>query len=209
MDKPVVALFDFDGTLTRRDTLPLFIRHATGWGGLLLSMITLLPSMIILACSGWKSVWGIDAQSTKEKLLSRCFRGKCPHEVNRCAEDFIPTIDAVIAPNLMKRMQQHIAQGHHVAIVTASVDVWVAPWAKAHSVNNVFATRLQLNNGTYTGAFDGKNCNGVEKVERIASTFPRSQYHIIAYGNSHGDVPMLQYAHEAYMCSDGEINKFT
>ena len=76
------------------------------------------------------------------------------------------------------------------------------------AIDEVIGTRLETNNGRYTGRFIGKNCNGEEKVRRIAKLYPRSQYHIVAYGNSSGDIPMLQYAHESYMCHKGMITPF-
>lgn len=208
MDKPVVALFDFDGTLTRRDTLPLFIRHATGLSGLLLAMLSTLPAMIVLACSGWKSVWGIDAGTTKERLLRRSFQWQSVSHMARIARSFVPCIDAVLAPEVVERMCYHQQQGHIVAIVSASIDVWVEAWADAHQVQHVIATRLAVEHCLYTGKFEGLNCNGTEKVNRIAQLFPREDYHLVAYGNSSGDYPMFQYAHEAYLCGDGTIKPY-
>ena len=208
MDKPVVALFDFDGTLTCSDTLPLYIRHATGWGGLALSMLSTLPAMIVLACAGWKSVWGIDAGSTKERLLRRCFAGRTINEVATICHNFIPKVDAVLAIPVVERMRWHKAQGHKVVVVSASVDVWVRPWCDAQGVDEVIATRLQLDGDRYTGRFDGENCNGREKVNRIASHYSPADYHIVAYGNSSGDYPMFHYAHEAYLCTEGAIAPF-
>ncbi len=208
MDKPVVALFDFDGTLTLSDTLPLYIRHATGASGLALSMLSTLPAMVILACSGWKSVWGIDAGNTKERLLRRSFAGRSVGEVNSVCKDFVAKVDAVIAQPVVERMQWHKAQGHKVVVVSASVDEWVRPWCEAHGVDDVIATRMVVEQGRYTGRFDGPNCNGREKVNRIAAHYSPEEYHIVAYGNSSGDYPMFRYAHEAYLCTQGTIAPF-
>ena len=208
MDKPVVALFDFDGTLTLSDTLPLFIRHATGVSGLALSMLSTLPAMIVLACSGWKSVWGIDAGSTKERLLRRCFAGRTTTEIECVGKDFVSKVDAVVAQPVVERMKWHKAQGHKVVVVSASVEEWVRPWCEAHGVDDVISTRMVVEQGRYTGRFDGLNCNGREKVNRIASHYTPDKFHIVAYGNSTGDYPMFHYAHEAYMCSHGHIAPF-
>ena len=208
MDKEVVALFDLDGTLTRRDTLPLYIRHATGAIGLLCALISNLPAMTILACAGWKSVWGIDAASTKERLLKRCFAGKTPEQVAHESEQFAEKIEEVKSDAVVNVMKKHLTEGHRVAIVSASVDVWVAPWARRYGVNEVIATQLEISDEHYTGHFAGNNCTGEEKVRRISAIFPRDKYHIVAYGNSSGDYPMLRYAHEAYMCSNETITPF-
>lgn len=208
MDKQVVALFDFDGTLTRKDTLPMYIRHATGLTGLIGALIMNLPAMIILACAGWKSVWGIDASSTKERLLRHCFKGKRLQEVAAVAEGFAEKADAVKSDVVVAEMCKHLSQGHRVAIVSASVDAWVKPWARRYGVEDVIATEMQVAEGRYTGEFAGKNCNGEEKVRRISALFPREKYHLVAYGNSSGDYAMLEYAHEGFMCKDETIKKY-
>ena len=208
MDKPVVALFDFDGTITQSDTLPTFITHATGRMGFYLSMLSTLPAMIVLACSHWKSVWGIDAGTTKERLLRRSFAGRSVEEVATVARSFIPKIDAVLAPEVIERLKWHKSQGHKVVIVSASIDVWVGAWAEAHDIDDVIATQLEVENGHYTGKFSGKNCNGNEKVDFIARRFPKDDYHLVAYGNSSGDYPMFHYAHQAYLCINGSITTY-
>lgn len=208
MDKPVVALFDFDGTLTLSDTLPLFMRHATGRWGMMISMLSVLPAMLILACNGWRSVGGIDAGTTKERLLRRAFKGKRYDEVDNLGRTFATTIDEVVAPEVVKCMQQHLEKGHHVVIVSASIDVWIEPWAALYGVQKVIATRMQVQDNYYTGRFDGGNCNGKAKVERIAQLYNRDEYHIVAYGNSTGDYPMFHYAHEAYLCNKGVMTQY-
>ena len=207
--KPILALFDFDGTITRHDTLPMFIHHVVGWGGYLYAMLSTLPAMIILACNGWKSCWGIDAGSTKARLLRRCFIGKTPSQVQGLCKEFVAKVDAVLAPHVMQQLQHHLSEGHQVVIVSASVDVWVRAWAEQHGVTQVIATQLHKDeSGRYTGQFDGENCNGKEKVNRIAALYDRNDYYIIAYGNSSGDYPMFDHAHEAYLCNDKGMSRY-
>lgn len=208
MDKPVVALFDFDGTITRSDTLPLFMRHATGRVGMALSMLSVLPAMLILACNGWKSVGTIDAATTKARLLKRSFKGKSVTDVDKLGDTFIHKVQQVIEPAVMQRLEQHLEQGHQVVIVSASIETWVRPWAMTLPLHRVIATRMQQRDGIYTGDMEGANCNGREKVRRIADYYNPDDYYLIAYGNSQGDYPMFDYAHEAYMCNKGIIKKY-
>ena len=123
-------------------------------------------------------------------------------------KDFVAKVDAVIAQPVVERMQWHKVQGHKVVVVSASVDEWVRPWCEAHGVDDVIATRMVGEQGRYTGRFDGPNCNGREKVNRIAAPYSPEEYHIVAYGNSSGDYPMFRYAHEAYLCTQGTIAPF-
>lgn len=208
VNKPVVVLFDFDGTLTTSDTLPLFIKYMTGCSGLLLSMLKTLPAMILLACNGWRNVGKINAGRTKEKLLASCFAHQSCEQITRRVNGFVDVIEKILAPNVMERLYYHINQGDKVVIVSASVDVWISPWAHKYGISDIIATRLETAGSTYTGRFYGNNCNGAEKVKRIAELYKRDNYHIIAYGNSSGDYPMLDYAHESYLCKNGSIENY-
>lgn len=208
MDKPVAVLFDFDGTLTRRDSMPLFVRHAVGNMGLLRAILSNLPALSVLAVRGWKSMPGADAGKTKECLLRCCFAQRSREDVERLCATFADKIDEIVAPAVLERLQEHLSKGHRVAIVSASVDVWIKPWAARHGVTDVIATQEEVVAGSYTGCFAGENCNGEEKVRRISEIFPREKFHLVAYGNSRGDYPMLRYADEAFLCNNDEIKVF-
>lgn len=213
MDKPVVALFDFDGTLTSRDTLPLFIRHVSGRAGLVSAFCRVFPQLAVLIGGrlAGRDV-SVVAGKAKERLLCRCFQDRNCEAFGVLMQDFVPVIERVLCGPVVERMQRHVLLGHEVAIVSASVDVWILPWAQRQGVSRVIATcqATEVRNGVacYTGRFLTANCNGEEKVARIEAVYPKEKYHVVAYGNSKGDYPMLRYADEAYLCRSGKIESF-
>lgn len=213
MDKLVVALFDFDGTLTSRDTLPLFIRYERGLNGLISALCSAIPQMIPLLWGKFsKRDVSVMAAKAKEQLLRRCFQGKDCEAFAASMQGFIPVIEQFLCRPVVERMMQHQARGHEVAIVSASLDAWIRPWARSCGVSSIIATQpeFEVRDGKpcYTGRFLTPNCNGEEKVVRIREAYPKEKYHIVAYGNSKGDFPMLRYADEAYLCRSGKIESF-
>ena len=63
----------------------------------------------------------------------------------------------------------------------------------------VLGTQVEVENGRLTGRFLTKNCYGQEKVNRMLVLYPnRSEYKLIAFGDSRGDKEMLAFADEAY-----------
>ena len=185
----------------------------SGWGGLISALCKVSPQLLSLVRCKWT---GRDAaavaEAAKEMLLSRCFRGKACSELDSRMQDFIPVIERCVSLPVAERMRQHIDLGHEVAVVSASVDVWIRPWAQRQGISRVIATQQATEHRggitCYTGRFLTANCNGVEKVARIQAVYPKEKYHIIAYGNSRGDYPMLRYADEAYLCRSGKIESF-
>ena len=93
------------------------------------------------------------------------------------------------------------------AIVSASIDNWVRPFAEMYLGQQhdgtdivVLGTKVETDgNGRLTGRFATSNCYGAEKVRRITEVWPsRDQYDVSAFGDSRGDKEMLAYADQAY-----------
>ena len=104
----------------------------------------------------------------------------------------------MLRPQAMQALEEHKAAGHTLALVSASVDFWLQPFAREHGMT-LIATKMEVRNNVLTGAFDGPNCWGRVKEERIRATFDLSQFdRIIAYGDSRGDREMLALATERH-----------
>ena len=188
-----LALFDFDGTITDRDSLADFIIYAVGLPRFLLGILVLSP---ILGLYVLKLVRNDFA---KEKMLGYFFKGWTIDRLNTVGQNYALTrIHQIIRPQAQARLQWHRAQGHEVAIVSASAENWLQAWSEQQGFK-LIATRMAVSNGVLTGRFEGNNCYGVEKVRRIKQVLDLANYErIYAYGDSSGDKPMLALAHEAF-----------
>ena len=83
-------------------------------------------------------------------------------------------------------------------LVTASLDIWTQPFAEAFKME-LISTKAEFKDGVFTGNFIGKNCNGKEKLERIKKEIADEKYDkIIAFGDTSGDRPMLNWANEGH-----------
>jgi phosphatidylglycerophosphatase C len=80
-------------------------------------------------------------------------------------------------------------------LVSASLEIYLLPWAKTIGLDQVIGTRLAVQNGLLTGRIIGQNCYGAEKVKRLQAVLgDLSQYCIYAYGDSRGDRELLEIA---------------
>ena len=124
-----LAVFDFDGTITTKDSMLAFCRFVMGSSAYITGMILLAP--ILLAMKAGL----VSRQQTKEALLSRFLKGKSREELQSLAETFTETIlPHLIRPQALSRIQQHRDQGHSLLIVSASLDVWLSPWAASQGI---------------------------------------------------------------------------
>ena len=188
-----LALFDFDGTITTRDSLPDFIQFAVGKPAYFFGLLVLSP-ILISYLAGL-----ISNHVAKQKLLSWFFKGWQVDRFQQLADQYSrQQIDRILRTAAMEKLQWHLQQGDRVIVVSASMENWLGNWCKNHKVE-LLSTRLATVNNKLTGEFETANCHGDEKARRVRELLDLSDYKkIYAYGDSSGDKAMLALAHEAF-----------
>ena len=188
-----IAFFDFDGTVTSKDSLFDFVRFAVGSRRFYLGLVVLSPILTAF------KLHVISSQRTKERFMSHFFANCSDSEFRLVAEKYsVERIDRITRPDALDRIAWHQAQGHEVVIVSASMEDWLAKWCEKLHLG-LIATRMEEKNGKLTGKFATKNCSGVEKVNRIKERYELSEYdRVFAYGNSRGDRQMLEMSNRPY-----------
>lgn len=184
---PVVAVFDFDGTLTKRDSLLPFLRMTVGswkfWWGLLV-MSPVLMAYALKLIPNWQA---------KESVLIYFLEGLTEEKLKRLGQRFaIQKLPQLLRPKALQRLRWHQEQGHKTVLVSASLEAYLLPWAEAMGFDRAIGTRLEVCNKLLKGSILGKNCYGQEKVERLRDLLgDLNQYCIYAYGDSRGDKELL------------------
>lgn len=194
-NKPVVAAFDFDGTLTRRDTLQAFLLHTLGTATVIGHALALAPTLIGYAL-GW-----IRNDVAKQRVFARCLAGIKLEALQQQGEQFArEVLPGLLRKEAMARFDWHKKQGHRCIVISASLDLYVRPWAKQMGFDDVIASHLETReDGRITGNLSGGNCFGVEKSIRLTALMgERSAYTLYAYGDSRGDRELLQMADYGY-----------
>ena len=184
-----LALFDFDGTITKHDTLFEFIIFHKGLLTFLVGMIWLLPSLTLFKL---KLVSG---SAVKERVFRYFLKGMSFSSFEILCADFTQLqLPKLIRPKALDKIKQHKNNGDRVVVVSASIQTWIQGWCNAQDIE-LIATQIEISNNTITGKLSSPNCNGIEKVTRIRNYLTLSDYNpIYAYGNSSGDKPMLDLA---------------
>ena len=187
--KKEIAFFDFDGTITTKDTLLEFIKFVKGsfyfYWGFIINAPWLLAFKLGI----------ITNQHAKEKIL-KFFFSKMPVSVfnEHCEQFATKIIPGLIRPGAQKELDTLSQVGVTVVIVSASPENWVGKWSKRNSFDCI-GTVLESKNELITGKLVGKNCHGEEKVNRIKDSYSLGDYEVIyAYGDNKGDWPMLNLA---------------
>ena len=145
MNGKKIAFFDFDGTITTKDSLLEIIKFLKGrtayYTGILLNMHWFVARQINL----------ISASLLKEKILSYFFSG-LPEKVfqEQCdlfADRLLP---GFIRKGAIAEMDRLRKEGFEMVIVSASAENWIRNFAKRLSLE-LIATKLEVKNGSDHG----------------------------------------------------------
>jgi len=187
-----LALFDFDGTITRKDSLAEFVAFGVGKARFILGLILLAPVLVAY------KLGFVSNHAAKRRLLAHFFGGWDADRFRALAQRYaVERIDLIVRPLAMDKIAAHRGQGHRVAVVSASMESWLKAWCDKHGLD-LIATRLEVRDRKLTGEFATPNCYGPEKERRVRERYDLDAFDVVyAYGDSRGDREMLALADEA------------
>lgn len=184
-----LALFDFDGTITTRETMPDFMRQAVpprrqAWGRWLLAPVLTAYKLGMLSGVG-----------VRNAVVRVGFSGVPLAAVQAQGERFAAdTLPALLRPSMMQRITWHQAQGDTVVVVSGGLDVYLQPWCRAHGLALVCSS-LAHRDGRLTGRYLGAQCVGAEKARQVRARYALGDgRQVYAYGDTHEDLALLELA---------------
>lgn len=189
----VVAAFDFDGTLTERDTFLPFLCRVVG--RTTVSRVLAANAVGIARASRHRGQRDV----VKERVLAACLAGRDAELMRVAALAYAGSIR--LRDEVVSKLRSHQDRGHHVIVVSASPTLYVAPAVLRLGVDDVLATDLEVVDGRFTGRFATRNCRAEEKVVRLDAWLAGRDVELYAYGNSPDDAAMLARAHHAVWVS--------
>lgn len=186
-----VVAFDFDGTLTVRDSFTAFLKWRAGPARWNAGRLKLLPDAI--AYLGHRNRGKIKAAAVRE-FLAGVPREQLEADAKAFANYASVTLFRPDALATWRRWQQ---RGALMVIVTASPDLIVAPFARGLGCDKLIGSGLAFDHDDKViGALAGPNCRGPEKVRRLQAELGEDIRLVAAYGDTSGDREMLQIADE-------------
>ena len=185
--KKTLALFDFDKTITDRDTFLPFLVFSFGWFRTILVLSFLSPQALI-CLAGFMS-----RKKFKELVFKLTIKGWTKEKFHDVAQDFYrQKVKTYLRKPALDEIKMHLENGADVSLVSASPEDWLWPFTEEAGIN-LIGTRLEVKDGHYTGNIVGSNCRRAEKVNRVREVYDLQNYSdIYAYGDSRGDKEMLE-----------------
>jgi len=195
--QPAVALFDLDGTLTRRDTLLPFLcgylrRHPRRIGRLWRLPLALAAYL----------VRDRDRGKLKSRMIRMVMQGDSRSAIDAWCDSFVCALKAhgSLRAGALAVLEAHRVAGDHLVLLSASPDLYVPAIGRLLGFEGTLCTEMQWRGDRLDGALKTANRRGAEKTRCLAQL--RGQYlnlPVIAYGNSISDVDHLRAADGALL----------
>jgi phosphatidylglycerophosphatase C len=186
-----VAAFDFDGTISQRDTLGPFLASVCGRGAVYRALLVRSPAL----AAALVGIGQRDAE--KERLCRKLLAGRTIEQVRDAGSQYAHRLvgDGAFREQALDDLARHRELGHEIVIVSASLDVYLDPLAPHLGVDHVISTSLEVDDqGHVTGRLLGGNVRGPEKARRLRAWLGPDPVELWAYGDSAGDRELLAMA---------------
>lgn len=190
---PVLSVFDFDGTLTRRDSFVPFLRFAFGNRAFAFRMISMLPAAIRYLAKG------MTRDELKAVLIASFLEGARVDWVEQRASEFSRAYwHRLMRPAGLRAVAAEVASGAQVTLCSASPRLVLGPFADVLGIK-LIATELEVADGKLTGKISGNNCRCEAKVLRLEAAYgPLAKFRLRAWGDTRGDHELLAAAQEPH-----------
>ncbi len=196
MNSGNLAVFDLDGTITRRDTFGPFL-----WGFLwrrpwrLARVLLALPAAV-------RYLFDRDRGAFKGSVIHALLGWAQRGSVERWAERFVAgLLDQGLYGEALGAIAMHRARGDRLLLMSASTDLYVPRIARALGFDEIICTEVRWRaDGRLDGRLATANCRGEEKRRCLAAVIARdAPGRVYAYGDSRADLAHMQLVQEAYL----------
>jgi phosphatidylglycerophosphatase C len=191
--KKGVAFIDFDGTIFKKDSMILFLKLVFGSRKINLFLLKNLIYILMYSIHIYPNY------KLKLKFIKAFFKGKNKDFFSTFQDDFLKIIEANLFSNFQSIIDFHKKNNHEIVILTASLSIYLEKWCLKNNFI-LIATELELKNGKFSGLFNGKNCHGVEKWNRIKekiNTYDLQNSY--GYGDSKSDLFYIKHMKYKYL----------
>lgn len=188
-----LALFDFDGTLCCQDSFTRFIFYALKKRHIIRHGLKIIPQIQAYYRGRYP------ADQMRVTLFYAMFKDQDAAHIQALANTYAKHLISTFNSELLIRLKAHQQRGDQVALVSASLDLYLKPLCEYLNID-LICTKTQIQSGRLTGLYAGADCSGLQKKLRVRERYDLTQYRqIYAYGNSIEDEELLALATHPFM----------
>ena len=185
-----VAIFDLDGTLTRRDTLVPYLRYALRRHPGRRARLAAVPGILL------RFAFDRDRGRLKGELIHALLGGLTYAEIHAITEGFLDEqLIALLHPTAVAAVEAHRNAGDWLVLLSASTEFYVREVGSRLGFDQVICTEVRWDGDRLDGRLKSENRRGAEKTRCLAELrlmHPDATF--AAYGNAGSDLDHLRHA---------------
>lgn len=184
-----LVLFDFDKTLTTKDSFIEFLKYTTSPLKYYKNLFLLSPWILAYILTI------IDSKKLKNKFLSQFFNGYNEKSLKNIGKEFSKNhLPKILNNSVYEQLKSYVKEKHHVVIVSASLDIWLKPWTIKHQVD-LICTKAFFQDNIFKGKIKGQNVRKEVKQKLVLEKYDLSCFkNIIVFGNKNLDEYLFKLA---------------
>lgn len=198
----VAAIFDLDRTITKKDTFIPFLLIALRTRPYRIFHALLLPFTFLVFKLGLR-----DNGWLKQVFLRAIAGGATWLQVRTWSDRLLgKLVFEGLNTQALEQLHRHRQAGHQTILVSASYDFYVRQLADVLGFDGVICTGAAWTiDSRLLGTNSSGNCYGPVKLQRLLESFPvdRNHWRIVAYSDHCSDLPLLEWADEAFVVNPG------
>jgi len=182
-----VAVFDFDRTLVRQETLAIFLR-------LLAGRTACLSACCMAAAKASTAAPAARMGIFRAELLRRTLADRPIGQAQEAASRLYTRLTWI--SQVTDDLLLHQAAGRKILIATGSLSVYMPTilQEKGFRVDGLLSTEMEVNGGVLTGRMVTPSCTWSEKARRVKEWLADEPGPVWGYGNLPPDEAMLDLA---------------
>jgi len=194
-----LAIFDFDGTLFPKDTLPFLLSQ---WKELKCSRLACYKIYLSLIPLFFKYKLEILTKLSREQMkvlavkkFNYIFEGKTEAELrsffDRCAEK----VQTLLNETVVKEVQKARAEGFHTVLLSGTYDYLLEKLGKQLGFDTVIGTKMAFTKGLFDPSIDPEIVIGDLKLKKVCARFQGREVDwqaSRAYADGYSDLDLLE-----------------
>jgi putative phosphoserine phosphatase / 1-acylglycerol-3-phosphate O-acyltransferase len=186
----VAAFFDVDRTLLAGFSAAAFVREQLFSGRVGPNELAEMTLGALGFALGRRGFSGFVTSATAS------YRGLPESALEEIGEKiFVRRLASMVYPEARALVRAHRERGHTVAIVSSALRYQVEPLARDLDIEHVLCTRLEVDDGVFTGRVAKPTCFGEGKAQSVRDLAERLDLDLDEswfYTDSHDDLPALE-----------------
>lgn len=192
-----LAIFDFDGTLFPKDTLPYLLKQ---WNKLHYSKTKYIKTYISLITLYLKYKSGIKSKLSREQMkliamerFNGIFEDMTEHDIKAYFHKCAKGLEGLLNRSVVSEVEDARLNGYHTVLLSGSYDCLLNNISEYFKFDTVIGTKMHFNNNLYDLSKELEVISGETKVKRIQEKFESIDWEASrAYADSFSDIHILK-----------------